>query len=407
MAEQQKYKRPGARRFSGSVEMNVSADPSREHYAVTLSTPVAVESALIHASEVAPIENAAERYDRLAAMALAGSQNMRVHAAWAGGPSAPRTWDDYVIERLPSPRRGRGPQRQPLDASMGGLLEERGLVAGRGDREGPGNLTDGWRWSRKAGILQVKGLPCASGTFEGWASYRDGTPIAWEADVLPAALAYAHAEAPHIPADGLSHAHRDVGVVRVVLKHAEGVWRAHLPVSEQQRIGIATPTKRFFGVSAEAAARKVEGWLLTEKGIACRLVLEGDLPRDSPTIGMGRTLRDPPVEVETREEHLLDLVARVQRRETGSTEAIMEMMARDYATPVIFLAYLGPTPVEPKAREGGYGLWAITVEEWVAIRPDGWPVLAPGPDGSVDTWVTKAAVQAAIDAVNDAERTRR
>jgi hypothetical protein len=156
--------------------------------------------------------------------------------------------------------------------------------------------------------------------------------------------------------------------------------------------------------SAVAALQALlEDWLLTQKGVACRLVLEGDVPphyRSYPD-------PDPPVELETRAEHVRDVARRVGRGVTGSTEGIAEIIARDAAAPVIFVAHRGPTAVEPRLRLGGAGLWAKTAEVWIAIRPDGWPVLAPGPKGSVDTWPTKAGVQGAIDAVKDAERSRR
>jgi hypothetical protein len=121
-AEQEKYRGPGARRFSGEVVVCISNEPIAGQYIVTLSTPFAGESVRVPASEVALVEKAAERYDQLAAMALARSEHMRGHAAWCGGPSTRRTWTDYVIGR--SPRRRRQPGAEALGQARSEAMSE-------------------------------------------------------------------------------------------------------------------------------------------------------------------------------------------------------------------------------------------------------------------------------------------
>jgi hypothetical protein len=91
-------------RFSGQVEAHVSRTPIRGAFVVTLSMPGAGESVHVPASEVAHLENPGERYDALAAMAIARSRDMRADAAWAGGPRT-RAWTGYVIERSRPPSR--------------------------------------------------------------------------------------------------------------------------------------------------------------------------------------------------------------------------------------------------------------------------------------------------------------
>jgi hypothetical protein len=147
-----------------------------------------------------------------------------------------------------------------------------------------------------------------------------------------------------------------------------------------------------------------------------KLLPSGDFEVSSSTLRPGKRhtllqlIRDgDPLhrgQLQTREEHLRDLGDRVDDKESGTTEAVAELLARDFAAQVIVVAHWGPTPVTPRPRPGGYGLYGITSKTWIAIRPDGWPVLAPGPEGSVATWPTKAAVQEAIDAAKRRERSR-
>lgn len=274
-------------RFSGQVRADVSRTPIAGEYVVTLSTPGAGESVRVPASDVAHLENLAERYDALAAMALARSRDMRAAAEWAGGPSTRRAWTGFVIERSPAPGR---------------------------------------RWSVVLGGQRFNVVE-----------------------------------------------HTSFGL-RVERENGAAVW-----------MGRLLPSGEF-----EASRSTLRPW---KRDRLLQLVRDGD------PLHRGQ--------LQTREEHLRDLVGRVNQQETGTTEAIAELMARDVAAQVIFVAHWGPTPVEPRRRPGGYGLYGITSKTWIAIRPDGWPVLAPGPLGSVETWPTKAAVQEAIDAAKRRERTPR
>jgi hypothetical protein len=274
-------------RFSGQVQAHVSRTPIAGEYVVMLSTPGAGENVYVPASEVAHLGNPAERYDALAAMALARSRDMRAAAAWAGGPSTRTTWTGYVIERKPAPGR-------------------RWAVVLRGQRyEVVEHPSFGLRVERENGAAVWTGKLLSTGDFEASSST-------------------------------LRPSHR-------------------------------------------AALLK--------------------LVRDGDPLHRGQ--------LQTRDEHVRDLARRVDQQETGTTEAVAELMARDFAAQVLFVAHRGPTPVEPRRRGDGYGLYGITSKTWIAIRPDGWPVLAPGPEGSVETWPTKTAVQEAIDAATRAERTRR
>ena len=288
-AELAKYRGVGAvPRFSGQVRASVSKNPIDGEYVVILTVPGAGESVRVPASEVAQLENAAERYDVLAAMAIARSNTMRGPAQWTRGPGVGRDWTGYLIERRP-PSPGRR-----------------------------------------------------------WAVVLEGRRY----------------EVVEHPSFGL----------RVEPPNGVAVWTGRL-----------LPSGEF-----EASSSKLRPG---KRAALLKLVRDGD------PLHRGQ--------IQTREEHVRDLVGRVHQQETGTTEAVAELLTRDFAAPVLFVAHRGPTPVEPRPRHGGYGLYGITSKTWIAIQPDGWPVLAPGPEGSVETWPTKAAVQEAIDVAKRRERTLR
>jgi hypothetical protein len=283
-------------RFSGDIFISVSAVPVSGEYLVSLYLPGAGENVLVPAADVAHVSDPSERYDVVAAMALARSATMRSAAAWAEGPSTRRSWRGYIVERSPS----------------------------QGRR---------------------------------WAVVLDGDRY----------------DAIEHPSLGL----------RIEREDRTAVWTGRL-----------LPSGEFRASSSTLRAGKRDRLL--------ELVRAGD------PLGRGARRRaEPHLRGEPHATFIEDLLGRIRRQETSVSEATAELTARAFGMPVLFVVHQGPVPVKLRRRRGGHGLYGVTSKAWIAIRQDGWPVLAPGPEGSVETWPTKAAAEEALASAQRAERVRR
>lgn len=371
-------------RFSGQVRAHVSREPIGGEYVVILSAYSGQynrgESVRVPPSEVAHLTNAAERYDVIAAMAIARSRDIR-GAEWIGGPGM--GWDDwrgYFIERHPIPPQGRrwdvvlGGERYEVveHPSSYGLRVER---AGAGGTVWTGVLLGSGEFSARSSTLTGRKLTKLLGLV------RDGDP-------LRRGQRSASGPPPTISDHDL---------------------RGLLVRAREQR----DPPMALLCEDAIAGSPVARELCARELVRLRALMAQVTDAFEAGTLGVG-SRRAMAVgatgEILSREEHLQDVVRRSLREEVGATEAVAELMARDFAAPVLLIAHEGLMPVEPRPRpgQGGFGLFGQRDGTWfaIAIRPDGWPVLAPGPEGSVETWPTKAAVQAAIDAAKRAERNR-